>query len=205
MATKKKKGRITSERPPADEATPPHTLATTTAAPAKGPNAVSGPRPSDDAEAAVGRVEGRTSDAANRSADVQVDEIPPDLSAGNKPSDGGPEVYPFPPQGDVDVATVPTKKTKGEFLPPIPIGASVKIKADGKRIDKRFDGRTGLVTSSATFLCNCDYSPRTHEHQSPDASIGVSFRDETGALLTVTAEDVETVELSGRPVGAVHG
>lgn len=201
-------GPMETDRPPADEETPPHTLATTTAPPGDSQvrsSVNTAALGENEEEAARERVEGRTSDAASRSADVQVDDVPPDLSAGVKSSDGGPERYPFPPQGDVDIATVPTKKAKGEFMPPIPVGSWVRLKADGDVVPDRFDGRVATVESTSTYLCNCDFAPRTHEHQSPEGSLGVKLRDETGALLTITTEHIAEYSIDGRHGVLAHG
>lgn len=204
-----KKSETKQNAPPAGEQTPPDTHATSSLqSPAdRGPAGAQGIS-KDDAKEAAERVKGSTSDAATRSEDVTASEVPPDPTAMAKPSDGGPEAYPFPPQGDVDVATV-TGKTKGktaeqEYLPPIPVGAWVRL-GEHEDVPERFVGHLAYVTDSPTILCNCDYAPKTHEHQAPDALLTVKTRDEADATLVLPVEAFAEWSLDGRhglaPIG----
>lgn len=75
-------------------------------------------RARDVRKAAAEGKKGRTSDPASRDESKRASSVPPDLSEGVKQSDGGEERYPFPPQGDVDIALIGDKKYKGEADPP---------------------------------------------------------------------------------------
>jgi hypothetical protein len=198
-----------NQNPPTGEMTPPDTLATTSITDPEAvgsPGAVSGGLDEDQArEEVLQRVEGRTSDASMRTADDRAAEVPADSPlAGPKPSDAGPEDYPFPTAGDVDVATVPTDTHDGERRQPIPVGTFVLL-ADHEDVPKRLIGHVAMVTNSPTVLCNCDFAPRTHEHQSENQPLTVRMRDETNATLMLYPDAFQQVGVAGRhevlPIG----
>jgi hypothetical protein len=198
----------TSDTPPAGELTPPHTMATSTAPVPGGSERGPAPASLDDeavAEQVANRVEGRTSDAKTRSAEFRVGDTPPDKPDGDaKSTDAGNDLYPFPVQGDVDIATIPRKDHDGEFTSPIPLGAWVQL-GEHPLVPERLVGRIAYVTSSPTILCNCNYAPRTHEHQAPDASITVQTRDEVGATLSLPREAFLRISVDGRHGVAAYG
>lgn len=195
------------DRPAVDEQTPPDTLASTSL-----PDTPVEPGPSDralDPDQVVAdakeRIGGRTSDPSTRTEDARAADVEPDrqgLIA--KPSDAGAEAYPFPPGGDVDVSLVPTQTVEGEKQAPIPVGAFVRL-ADHESVPKRLVGHVALVTVSPTILCNCNFAPRTHEHQAVNQPLTVQMRDETNATLQLYPEAFEAVGRQGRhellPIG----
>lgn len=179
--------------------TPSNTLATTPlSSAARGPEAVLDPALADPEGTARQRVEGRTSDAANRDAGVTADEVPPDLNAGPKQSDAGPELYPFPPGGDVDVATVNASSSEDEKLQPLAADDWVVLDGTHELVPDRLDGHIAYVVDAPTILCNCDWAPRTHEHPHPEAAITVRTRDEANATLYVPVEAFKFVGRGGR-------
>lgn len=148
------------------------------------------PALTDPVGTARARVEGRTSDASNRSADVRAGDVPPDRPVGgDKPSDGGPELYPFPPGGDVDVATVNAGSGNGEYFPNLEIGDSVVLDGSHELVPDRLDGRRGLVTDAPRYLV-------------PMADAGnVWFtcvtRDETNTTLHIPLSATKSVDRGG--------
>jgi len=140
-------------------------------------------------EVARERVQGRTSDAATRSADgPQIDEVPPDINAGVKPSDGGAEVYPFPQGGDVDVASVDPGDGKGEFLAPLEVEDWVVL-GDHELIPKRLVGRRAIVTDAPRYLVPTS--------KLSDTWITVRTRDEVNATLTIPLDAVTEIQKGG--------
>lgn len=134
-------------------------------------------------ETAVARVEGRTSDAANRSADgPHIDEVPADITDGPKPSDGGVERYPFPQGGDVDIATVSTDVQPGEYFPNLEIEDSV-ILLEHELVPDRLVGRRALVVDAPRYLVPMD--------KKDEVWITVKTRDEVNATLSLPLAAVE--------------
>jgi hypothetical protein len=137
----------------------------------------------DPVQGAKDRVEGRTSDASLRSVDgPHIDEVPPDLTDGPKPSDGGPERYPFPQGGDVDVATVPDGEQAGEYLPNLTIEDSV-ILLEHELVPERLVGRRALVVDAPRYLIPVD--------KQDEVWITVRTRDEVNATLSLPLSAVE--------------
>ena len=149
------------------------------------------PMLTDPETAARERVEGRTSDAANRSADARVGDVPPDLGADEKPSDGGEERYPFPPQGDVDVATVDPGNGKGEYLAPLEVEDWVVL-GEHELVPDRLVGRRAIVTDAPRYLI-----PKDKEDE---IWIQVQTRDEVNAKLTIPLSAVKEVQKGGLAV-----
>lgn len=134
-------------------------------------------------EAIKARVEGRTSDASLRSVDgPHIDEVPPDLNDGPKPSDGGPVAYPFPQGGDVDVATVPNGDQAGEYLPNLTIEDTV-ILLEHDLVPERLVGRRALVVDAPRYLIPVD--------KQDEVWITVRTRDEVNATLSLPLAAVE--------------
>lgn len=137
----------------------------------------------DPEKAAVDRVEGRTSDASLRAADgPHIDDVPPDITDGPKPSDGGVERYPFPQGGDVDIATVPTDTQDGEYFPNLEIEDSVVL-LEHDLVPERLVGRRALVIDAPRYLVPMD--------QKDDVWITVRTRDEVNATLSIPLAAVE--------------
>lgn len=137
----------------------------------------------DPEKAAVGRVEGRTSDASMRAADApHIDEVPADITDGPKPSDGGPERYPFPQGGDVDIATVSTAVQDGEYFPNLEIEDSV-ILLEHELVPDRLVGRRALVVDAPRYLVPMD--------KKDEVWITVLTRDEANARLSLPLAAVE--------------
>lgn len=149
------------------------------------------PALTDPETAARERVEGRTSDAATRNADVHVDEVPPDIGANEKPSDGGVERYPFPPQGDVDVATVEPGNGNGEYLAPLEVEDWVVL-GEHELVPERLQGRRARVTDAPRYLIGKD--------KEDDVWISVQTRDEVNAKLTIPLSAVKEVQKGGLAV-----
>jgi hypothetical protein len=137
----------------------------------------------DPEKAAVERVEGRTSDASMRAADApHIDEVPPDITDGPKPSDGGVERYPFPQGGDVDIATISTDVQDGEYFPNLEIEDSV-ILLEHELVPERLIGRRALVVDAPRYLVPMD--------QKDNVWITVRTRDEVNATLSLPLAAVE--------------
>lgn len=147
-------------------------------------------------EAARERAEGRTSDAATRDADIHIDEVLPDLSAGVKPSDGGPELYPFPQGGDVEVATVDPGNGEGEFLAPLEVEDAV-ILGEHELIPERLVGRRALVVDAPRHLIAVGDEENTW--------ITVKTRDEVNATLSIPLSAVKEIQRGGKSVATVRG
>jgi hypothetical protein len=137
----------------------------------------------DPEKAAVARVEGRTSDASLRAADgPHIDEVPPDITDGPKPSDGGVERYPFPQGGDVDIATISTDAQDGEYFPNLEIEDSV-ILLEHDLVPERLVGRRALIVDAPRYLVPMD--------RKDDVWITVRTRDEANATLSIPLAAVE--------------
>jgi len=164
------------------------------------------PALTDPTAGAIERSEGRTSDAANREAGVLQGDVPPDLNEGAKPSDAGPEAYPFPPGGDVEIATIPEGDSQGEFMAPLEAEDWVILDGSHEMVPDRLDGHYAVVIDAPRIMCNCDWAPRTHEHMHPTAAILVRTRDEANATFAVPFEAFKQVlrgglRTSSTPVG----
>lgn len=145
----------------------------------------------DPDKAAIERVEGRTSDASTRAADApHIDEVPADITDGPKPSDGGPERYPFPQGGDVDVATVSKEAQDGEYLPNLTIEDTV-ILLEHELVPDRLVGRRAFVVDAPRYLIPVD--------KADEVQIVVRTRDEANATLTLPLAAVDVVR-GGRDV-----
>lgn len=137
----------------------------------------------DPEKTAQARVEGRTSDASMRAADApHIDEVPPDITDGPKPSDGGPDRYPFPQGGDVDIATVPTGVQDGEYFPNLEIEDSV-ILLEHELVPDRLVGRRALIVDAPRYLVPMD--------KKDEVWIKVRTRDEANATLSLPLAAVE--------------
>jgi len=147
------------------------------------------PAITDPVGTAKERVEGRTSDAANREAGVTASEVPPDINAGVKQSDAGPDLYPFPPGGDVDVATIPEGDNAGEYLPPLSVEDQV-VFIEHDLIPERLVGRRAFVVDAPRYLVPLD--------KAGEVWITARTRDEINATLTIPLSAVK-LERGGRP------
>ena len=80
---------------------------------------------------------------------------------------------------------------------PIPVGAWIML-GHSDAIPAYLQGHLAKVEESVKYLCNgaaddCDFSPRPHYHQSPDATISVRTRDEFSQLLEIDPADAEQI------------
>lgn len=180
--------------------TPPHTLAQNAlTAPADGP-AGSGDLMLTDPQGQLREAkEGRTSDPATREEGTNLSEVPPDITDGEKRSDAGDEAYPFPPQGDVDVALLEPQYVDGEKMAPLTEGDFVVL-GEHELVPDRLVGAQAAVLDAPTIICNCDWAPRTHEHVHPTAGITVRTRDEANAQLSLPLEAFKSILRGGRTV-----
>jgi len=135
------------------------------------------------ADEAADRVKGTTSDAATRDADERAADVEPDQNFAVHQSDAGEEQYPFPPAGDVEIATVPTKKYKGETIPPLEI-------EDWVVLGKNKDVPDELVGATAAIV------GRTLTDE--DEVYRVRTRDEHGATLLLERDAFADVIRGGR-------
>lgn len=148
------------------------------------------PALTDPDKAARERVKGRTSDAANRKAGVTHAEVPPDLHAGVKPSDAGSEQYPFPPQGDVEVATVDPGSGKGEYMPALTDEDWVVLDGSSDLVPDRLDGRRAIVIDAPRYLIPVDKLDETW--------ITVRTRDDVNATLHIPLSAVKEIQRGGK-------
>lgn len=163
------------------------------------------PALTDPEGAARARVEGRTSDATLRTADARASDVAPDINETAKPSDGGPDAYPFPTGGDVEITTIPSGDGQNEFMAPLEVEDWVILDGSHELVPDRLDGRYAAVLDAPRIQCNCDWAPTTHEHTHPDAGITVRTRDEVNALLVLPMDAFKAVGRGGRsallPIG----
>jgi hypothetical protein len=137
----------------------------------------------DPVATAKARVEGRTSDASLRSVDgPHIDEVPADLGDGPKSSDAGPERYPFPQGGDVDVATVPDGNQDGEYYPNLTIEDSV-ILVEHELVPDRLVGRRAFIIDAPRYLVPIE--------KKDEVWITVRTRDEVNATLNLPLAAVD--------------
>lgn len=143
----------------------------------------------DPDKAAAERAEGRTSDAKTRAEGTQIDEVPADINVGVKPSDGGPEAYPFPQGGDVEVATVPQGSSEGEYLAPLEVEDAV-ILDEHELVPDRLVGRRAFVVDAPRHLIA--------EEDRESTWITVRTRDEVNATLSIPLSAVKEVQRGGK-------
>jgi hypothetical protein len=152
------------------------------------------PALADPVKAAKARVEGRTSDAQTRSSDgPQIDEVPPDLTEGAKPSDGGAERYPYPQGGDVDVATVDPGNGKGEYFPNLEVEDWVVLDGSHELVPDTLDGRRAVVLDAPRYLVPWD--------KKDEVWIQVRTRDDKNATLQIPLAAVKEIQKGGLAVG----
>lgn len=147
------------------------------------------PALTDPVGTAKARVQGRTSDAAQRQAGVIAGDVPPDLNEGPKPSDGGSALYPYPPGGDVDVATVPSGVNQGEYFPNLEVEDWVVLDASHSLVPDRLDGRRAYVVDAPRYLVPLS--------QKDDVWITVRTRDDVNATLSIPLAAVKEVQKGG--------
>lgn len=134
------------------------------------------------------RVEGRTSDASTRSQEIDISSVEPDLNDGPKQSDAGPELYPFPPQGDVEVLTVDPGNGKGEYFPNLEVEDWVVL-GEHELVPDRLVGRRAVVLDAPRYLVPWD--------QKDNVWIQVRTRDEANATLHIPLAAVKEVQKGG--------
>lgn len=147
----------------------------------------------DPSKFAAERVQGTTSDASTRSADVVQADVPSDPSSGPKRSDAGPEEYPFPPQGDVDVATIDNKAHAGEYYPNLEVDDWVVLDGDHELVPDRLDGRRAIVLDAPRYLVPLE--------KKDDIWITVRTRDDVNATLHIPLAAVKEVQKGGLAMG----
>jgi hypothetical protein len=135
------------------------------------------------------RVQGRTSDANQRQAGVVAADVPPDVSSDVKPSDGGPVLYPFPPAGDVDVATVPDGAQAGEYFPNLEVEDWVVLDGSHELVPDRLDGRRAIVLDAPRYLVPLN--------RKDDVWISVRTRDDANATLSIPLAAVKEIQKGG--------
>jgi hypothetical protein len=150
------------------------------------------PALTDPVGTAKARVEGRTSDAATRQADVDLTTVAPDITEGAKPSDGGNVAYPFPPQGDVEVATVKPGNGKGEYYPNLEVDDWVVLDGSHKLVPDVLDGRRAVVLDAPRYLVPWD--------KKDEIWITVRTRDDKNATLHIPLAAVKEVQKGGLAV-----
>jgi hypothetical protein len=143
----------------------------------------------DPEAAAVDRVEGSTSDAASRSEGNLAAETPADRGYDEHPSDGGPERYPFPTGGDVEVATIDAGNGEGEYLSPLDIEDWVVLDGEHELVPERLAGRRAVVLDAPRYLIPVG--------QEDSVWITVRTRDEVNATLSIPLSAVSEVQKRG--------
>jgi hypothetical protein len=137
------------------------------------------------------RVSGSTSDALNRVENARASDVKPDAQVDAvKSSDAGAEAYPFPPQGDVDVATVDPGSGEGESMPALTAEDWVILDGSSDAVPDRLDGRPAVVLSAPA-------EPMTEENKD-DYEITVRTRDDVNATLTIPLSAVKSIDRGGR-------
>lgn len=150
------------------------------------------PALTDPIGTAKARVEGRTSDAATRQAHIDLTTVAPDINEGAKPSDAGPVAYPFPPQGDVEVATVDPGNGKGEFFPNLEIDDWVVLDGSHNLVPDTLDGRRAVILDAPRYLVPWD--------KKDEVWITVRTRDDKNATLHIPLAAVKEVQKGGLAV-----
>lgn len=145
----------------------------------------------DPEKVARERVSGSTSDAASRLEDARAADVGADAQVDAvKSSDAGAEAYPFPPQGDVDVATVDPGSGEGESMPALTAEDWVILDGSNDAVPDRLDGRPAVVISAPA-------EPMTAENKD-DYEITVRTRDDVNATLTIPLDAVKSIDRGGR-------
>lgn len=147
------------------------------------------PALTDPVGTAKERVQGRTSDAAQRQAGVVASDVPPDINAGPKQSDAGPTMYPFPPGGDVDVATVPQGDTSNEYFPNLEVEDWVILDGSHELVPDRLDGRRAVVLDAPRYLVPLS--------RRDEVFITVRTRDEANATLSIPLAATKEIQKGG--------
>jgi hypothetical protein len=150
------------------------------------------PALTDPVGTAKARVQNRTSDAATRRADIDLTTVSPDLNDGPKQSDAGPEAYPFPPQGDVDVATVDPGNGKGEYFPNLEVDDWVVLDGSHDLVPDVLDGRRAVVLDAPRYLVPFN--------KKDDVWITCRTRDDKNATLSIPLAAVKEVQKGGLAV-----
>lgn len=172
----------------------------------RSPEAVMDPALMDPEGVARDRVEGRTSDPATRQEGTTADEVQSDINVGPKQSDAGPEQYPFPPQGDVDVSLLDSSEQDGEYTAPLTVEDWVVLDGSHELVPDRLDGHIAYVIDAPS-----EAAPDVHDHPNAaltpvkDAAIHVRTRDEVDAQLFLPMDAFKTVGRGGRSAVLPHG
>lgn len=126
-------------------------------------------------------------DASSRVEGTSVQDVSPAPSEGPHSSDAAD--YPFPPQGDVDVATVDDSDHKGEKPLPYPVGSWI-ILAEDDSVPEEFEGSLAVILESPTVTAGPDdWSNRVYQDIPKNAELTVRVR-ESGAVLVVPYDAV---------------
>lgn len=166
------------------------------------PSGPSGDPALDDPEAfAAERFEGTTSDAATRAEGTVAAEVAPDAPAAEKPSDAGEEQYPFPPQGDVEVATVPEAAAKDdEFPPAFNVDDWVQLDGSHDAVPDVLDGHIAIILKAPSEPVGDAQEGDPYAARTPiqDENIIVRTRDKYNAVLSVPLDAIQAVGRGGR-------
>jgi hypothetical protein len=134
------------------------------------------------------RVKGTTSDASQRVEGATAADTPADPGELAKASDAGAEAYPFPAQGDVDVATVDPAEGAEEFMAPLEVEDWVVL-GEHELVPERLVGRRAVVLEAPRDLVPVD--------EADDTEIKVRTRDEVNATLVIPLSAVAEVQKRG--------
>lgn len=141
-----------------------------------------------------------TSSAEARVEGTTAAETPADPSSGPHASDAGPEAYPFPTQGDVDVSTVDPGTGEGEFFVPPAIDDWVLLDGTADEVDDRYDGHRAVILAVTTDPPN---EPVAWDDKDA-VTLTVRTRDEANATLDIPFSAVKEV-IKGGVSGTVRG
>jgi hypothetical protein len=154
----------------------------------------------DQTEAVKERLEGRTSDPATRAEGTTASEVEPDTSDAAKATDAGPEAYPFPPAGDVDILLVEAGSGEGEYPPALNVDDWVVLDGSHDSVPDRLDGHLAIVVDAPSEPIPDSGRDPDHAIRTPveDAAITVRTRDEADATLVIPFDAIKAVGRGGR-------
>ena len=146
----------------------------------------------DDTEVEVRETDevATTSDATTRVEGQTAAETPADPSQGPHSSDAGPEAYPFPTQGDVDVETIDPGSGEGEYYPQLNIDDWVVLDGSVDEVEARFDNHRAVILEVRP------QDPVKVEDKD-DIELTVRTRDEANATFVVGLDGIKEVIKGG--------
>lgn len=150
----------------------------------------------DPEQAQQERFPGTTSDAATREEGTVARDVPPDPNDDpDKPSDD-PD-YDFPPQGDVDVATVDAGSGEGERLTKPTLEDWVVLDGSHEQVPDVLDGRRAAIINVHPENAWDERDLLKEEYEPEDVSLTVRTRDDYGATLYLPLDAIKDIQRRG--------